>query len=175
MKVIVLNAKKNLTKDFSKLQIGKAFLLLLIPFILQIKSGEWLPSISAYYYSDARDEFVILLTLAGLLYANDGILKNKWWNISIGASLIGVAYFPHIDYNILHYLFAGYFFLGTSFSMVLFSSKDQRKYKVLVTILIILFMCLHFIFDLFSLLVAEWLCMIPMSLHFIGESTGKID
>jgi hypothetical protein len=175
MKVIAINKKESILDRFYKLQIGKAAVLLLIPLVLNLKSGEWLSSISAYYYSNARDEFVILLTLAGLLYANDGILKSKWWNISIGASLIGVAYFPHLDYSFLHYLFAGYFFLGTSFSMIFFSSKKQRNYKILVTVFILLFMALHFFFNVFSLLVAEWLCMIPMALHFIGESTGKID
>lgn len=159
----------------NKLQISKAFLLVLIPILLKIKTGEWLDSISAYYYSPAKDDFIILLIIAGLLYSNDGLLKSKWWNVSIGVSLIGVAYFPHIDYYFLHYLFASYFFLGTSLSMVIFSSKEQRIYKIIVAIIIVLVMCSHFFLGLFSLLVAEWVCMVPMALHFIGESTGKID
>lgn len=175
IKRITIKRVDKISIRFEKLQVIKALVLILIPFILKLKTGKWLSSISSYYYSSAHDDFVLLLTLAGLLYANDGILRNKWWNISIGASLIGVAYFPHLEYAVLHYLLAAYFFVGTCITMVVFSSKQQRKYKIIVAAIIITVMAAHFFTGIVSLLTAEWLCMFPMALHFIGESTGKID
>lgn len=159
----------------NKTQLVKASVLTLTPFLLMLKTGEWLGSISAYYHSAAHDDFIILLVISALMYADDGIYRKNFWNITIGLSLIGVAYFDLVNHKTLHYIFAGYFFIGTCLSMIIDSSKKQRPYKIAVCVFILIVMCSHFIFDLFSLLVAEWIATIPMSLHFIGESSGKID
>jgi hypothetical protein len=101
-------------------------------------------SLSAYYFTNARDFFVGLLFITGTLlltyrgYDNkDSILAN----IS-GASAIGIALCPtHMgdrsdacslsstyDLPVLHYIFAGTFFLTLIlFSMVIFTKTDPTK------------------------------------------------
>jgi len=53
-------------------------------------------SISAYYYSSARDVFVGALVVGGVVMAffNTGHRRDRWVSILAGASAIGIALFP---------------------------------------------------------------------------------
>jgi len=53
-------------------------------------------SISAYYYSSARDVFVGALAVGGVVMAffNTGHRHDRWLSILAGASAIGIALFP---------------------------------------------------------------------------------
>lgn len=160
---------------FRKLEVILATLLLMLPLILILVSGEVRPSISDYAYSDVENLFSGLLWASGLMFIYNGFLKKKWYNIVLGVSLIGVSLTPHLNYPIIHYLFAIIFFLGSIFIMIFFSSKEQRKYKVMAGLLIFNALLAHFIFSAYSLLVAEWIGIVPICVHFIGESLNKID
>lgn len=160
---------------FKKFKIIQAFIFLLIPLILLVVNGGVLDSISEYAYNTPM-VFCWLLTLSGALFVYDGYVeKTRWYNLYVGVALFGVVLFPHLDFKIIHYLFAGVFFLGSLFNMVYFSSNKQRFLKSLTAFIVIFGMSGHFIFDWYSLFWAEWFGMIPISIHYILELTGKID
>ena len=163
-------------KKFTDLKIIQAFGFLLIPLILIILTGEVRSSISNYAYSSSNNSFVMMLTLAGALFVYDGYVERKrYYNMILGISLIGVALTPHLDYYYLHYSFAGIFFLGSVATMIIYSSKKQRPFKILAGAFILISMILFFVFNIYSLFWAEWIGMIPISLHYVGEALGKID
>lgn len=161
--------------NFTRIKVIQAFAFLLIPVILVVVNGGLLDSISAYAYH-APMTFAMLLTLAGALFIYDGYAERKrWYNIYIGLSLLGVVLFRHLDYPVIHYIFAAVFFLGSLFNMVFFSSKAERKLKILVASLVMLGMAGCFAFGLYSVFWAEWIGMVPISIHFILEALNKID
>lgn len=163
-------------KRIIKLEIILSSLLLFIPLILILINGEIRPSISDYAYSKNNQAFVMLLTLAGSMFVFNGSAYNtKWFNIILGCSLIGVAVTPHLDYAVLHYSFAAIFFLGSVFAMVFFSSNKQRLFKIIAGFVIIIALAFSMLTKSISLLCSEWIGILPISVHFIGEALGKID
>ena len=163
-------------KRIIKLELILATLLLFIPLILILATGELRSSISNYAYSDLSYLFVTLLTVAGTMFIFNGTAYNsRWYNIILGCSLIGVGLTPHLDYTFIHYLFASIFFLGSVAVMIGFSSVKQRPLKVYFGSIIILGLVGHFVFQFYSLLWAEWIGMLPICIHYMGESTGKLD
>ena len=163
-------------KRITKLDVILSTLLLFVPLILILVNGEVRPSISDYAYSRYNYIYVMLLTIAGMMFIfNGSSYKDKWYNVLLGLSLIGVAITPHKDFSILHYIMATLFFAGSIFTMVWYSSVKQRWFKIVAGVLIIMFMLLHFTFKTYSLFYAEWLGIVPITLHFIGESLNKID
>ena len=160
---------------FTRLKIIQAFGFLLIPLVLIIVNGEVLGSISAYA-NHTPMTFAMLLTLSGALFFYDGFVERKrWYNLYVGFSLLGIVLFIHTEFPLIHYFFAGVFFLGSLFNMVYFSSNKQRFFKSLTALFVILGMSGHFIFEFYSLFWAEWIGMFPISIHYILELTGKID
>lgn len=164
-----------LKKRITNLYTIKATLLLFMPLILIGVSGEVRTSISDYVYSDSIAIFIMLLTIASTLFVNNGVTTKKWYNIILGLSLTGVALTPHLHYPFWHYLFAIIFFAGSVFVMIFYSSKKQRIYKVIAGIIVVLAMLGTFLFNWYSLLIAEWIGLLPICVHFIGETLNKID
>jgi hypothetical protein len=163
-------------KRLTKLEVILATLLLFLPLILVITTKEIRPSISDYAYSKLNYIFVTLLTIAGTMFIFNGSAYNsRWYNIILGCSLIGVALTPHLDFAFLHYLFATIFFLGSVFCMIFFSSKTQRLIKIIAGVIITIALIGHFAFDYYSLFWAEWIGILPICIHYIGESLGKLD
>jgi hypothetical protein len=163
-------------KRIIKLELILATLLLFIPLILIIATGEVRSSISNYAYSNLSYLFVMLLSIAGMMFIFNGTAYNsRWYNIILGCSLIGVSLTPHLDYTIIHYLFASLFFLGSVAVMIGFSSAKQRPLKAYLGVMVILGLVGHFAFNWYSLLWAEWIGILPICIHYIGESTGKLD
>jgi len=163
-------------KRITKLEVLLAVFLLLLPLILILVNGEIRPSISNYAYAKHEDSLVAFLTIAGCLFLYNGtIYGKKWYNIVLGCSLFGVALTPHLDYPVLHYSFAGLFFLGSVATMIIFSSPAQRELKIVLGTLIVLALLNYYITEMYSLLVAEWIGILPISIHFIGESLKKFD
>ncbi|MES2813244.1 MAG: hypothetical protein V4670_12290 [Bacteroidota bacterium] len=161
-------------KDIKRLEITLALLLMFVPLILRLLDGTWRPSISNYAYSNYNYVFALLLTLAGTLFLYNGLgFKRHWYNGIIGVSLIGVVLTPHLDYPILHYSFASTFFLGSVLAIGLSSNIAFRGFKYLVSAIVVLGLIMHFAFGTFSLLVAEWIGIIPISTHFIIKSINK--
>lgn len=163
-------------KRIIKLEVILAVLLLLHPLILMAVNREIRSSISNYAYADFSPLFVVLITVAGTLFITNGTIhREKWYNIVLGCSLVGIALTPHLDFPVLHYTFAGLFFLGSVATMIIFSSAAQREIKIVLGTLIILSLLNYFITEMYSLLVAEWIGILPISIHFIGESLKKFD
>ena len=163
-------------KRITKLEVILAVLLLLHPLILMAVNKEIRPSISNYAYADFNYLFVAILTVASALFAYNGVIhREKWYNIVLGCSLLGVALTPHLDFPVLHYSFAGLFFFGSVATMVIYSSAAQRELKIVLGTFIVLALLNYFITGMYSLLVAEWIGILPISIHFIGESLKKFD
>jgi hypothetical protein len=163
-------------KRLTKLEVILATLLFFIPLILIVTTKEIRPSISDYAYSKLNYLFAALLSVAGTMFIFNGSAYNsRWYNIILGCSLIGVALTPHLDVPILHYLFASIFFLGSVFCMIFFSSKEQRFIKLVIATIITIGLSGHFVFDYYSLFWAEWIGILPICIHYIGESLGKLD
>lgn len=157
------------------LKVIKAFSFLSIPLILWLSAGELLPSISAYAYVTPI-LLGVLLTMAGMVFFDDGYIdRERYYNMIIGGSLIVVALTPYKDFPITHFFFAGVFFLGSLFVMIAYSSIKQRMIKIFIGLFIVVGLLGHFLFSWYSLFFAEWIAMLPISLHYAGESYGKLD
>lgn len=163
-------------KDIKRLEISLALLLMFIPIILKLLDGNWRPSISNYAYSNFNYVFAFLLTLAGSMFLYNGIgYKRHWYNAILGISLFGVVLTPHLHYSLFHYIFASIFFLGSILSIGLSSNIAFKNFKYFISIIVIISLILHFIFNLFSLLISEWIGIIPIATHFIIKSiTNKL-
>ena len=158
-----------------KFEVIIASMLIFLPLILIFIDGKLRPSISNYYYMDSNHWFVSLLTIASLLFVVNGVVNNKKsHNILLGSFLWLVAMTPHLETPIIHTLSAGIFFLGSVFVMIYYSNKEQRGLMCAFGSLTILGLLGHFILNAYSLFWAEWIGLLPISIHFIGESLGKI-
>lgn len=151
-----------------------------LPLVLILIDGQLRTSISNYAYSKYSYIFVSFLTFAGSMLIIDGckddkITKNKWYSIIIGLSLIGVSLTPHLDYPKIHYTFASIFFIGSTMSMVIFSSKKQRKFKLYLVGVILIPLILHFTHGWYNLLIGEWVAFLPIIINYLGENNGKLD
>ena len=162
-------------KDVKRLEVSVAFLLIFIPLILKLFDGTWRPSISDYAYSHFNYLFVFLLTLAGSMFLYNGIgYKRHWYNGILGISLFGVVLTPYLDYSIMHYIFATIFFIGSVLSIGLSSNIAFKNFKYFISGIILISLILHFAFNLFNLLIAEWIGIIPIATHFILKSIYKL-
>ena len=154
-----------------KLEVSLALLLAFVPLILRIITGYWDKSVSDYAYSNANNVLCCLLTISSVLFVYNSAYNNKhWYNTILGLSLLGVALFPNRDFPIIHYVFASIFFVGSIATTSLSSSIFLKNTKYVLSAIISIALILHFIFNLFSLLVAEWIGIIPISFHFIVKS-----
>lgn len=154
----------------------QSILFILIPLVLIIANkGVVLDSISAYV-NHTPVAFTCTLTLAGCLFIYDGVqYKRRVYNIYIGLALFGVIFFNHLTHPVTHYVFAILFFIGSLFNMVFFSSKKERTWKIVTAIGTLFGMAGCFIFNWYSIFWAEWIGMLPICVHFMLESLGKID
>ncbi len=146
-----------------------------MPAILIVVSGELRDSISDYAYSSVDNLFSGMLWLASSMFCYNAMYTDKKYNWFIAISLLGVSLTDHIEFPTIHYIFASLFFIGSIFVMVVFSSVKQRVFKIYIGAVIIIALLGYFSFRWYSLLVAEWICLLPISIHFIGESLNKID
>ena len=162
-------------RRFTELNVVQAIIFLFIPLMLIIVNGSVLDSISAYVYKQPI-AFCVSLTLASALFFYDGfVYRERFYNMPIGISLMGVILTPHIDYPLWHHVFAAIFFIGSLFNIAHFSSKKERPIKLGVCLGVIAGMMGHFLFNWYTLFWAEWIGMIPITIHFALESLEKID
>ena len=153
----------------------QAIAFLAIPFFLMCAEGEILPSISHYAHYQPM-LFAELLTLAGALFLYDGYVNpSRRYNLICAAGLFGLILFPNMDYDYPHYAFASLFFFGSMFNMVYFSSKEDRKYSIAIATVVLIGLAGSFLFNWYSIFWAEWIGMVPISVHFVLEAKGKID
>ncbi|WP_146191805.1 DUF7103 family protein [Algibacter marinivivus] len=172
----ILSPIEELRKRLMTLEISLSILLILTPAILIWLDGSIRSSISNYAYSDRSEWFVFLITLAASMFIYNGTAwKTKWYNIILGITLVGVVLTPHLEFEIIHLIFAILFFAGSVFVMIYFSSKKQRLAKIICGVFILFGIASYYLFEWYSLFWAEWIGMLPICVHFIGESLGKID
>lgn len=162
--------------NIKALEISLAILLNFVPLILFWSDGSWRNSISDYAYSRFSYVFCLLLTLAGATFLFNGFFfKRHWYNIILGSALFGVVLTPHNDFNTLHYVFAAIFFLGSVLAIQFSSDKRFRATKTAFSAVISVGLLAHFMLGWYSLLVAEWIAILPISLHFILKSIRNYD
>lgn len=160
---------------FTRLKVIQALAFLAIPLVLMCAHGEILPSIS-HYAHETPMLFGWMLTMAGCLFLYDGYVNRKrWYNIICAIGLFGLILFPNIDHDYAHYTFTAIFFGASMFNMIYFSSKRERIYKIAAAVLVIFGMVGYFWLDWYSMFFAEWIGMVPISVHFVLEALGKID
>lgn len=173
MAEVTISNIKNRIYNFDKWVV---FLLIIMPLIL-VGFDDWnvRSSISNYAYMEHNQVYYFLLIIGSTMFAYNGALWRKNYQMLLGATLLGVALTPHKDYIVSHAVFAGLFFIGSIFVMIYHSSKEQRIYKVYVGVFITAAMLLHFVANAYSLFYAEWLGIVPIAVHYLGESKGIVD
>jgi len=172
----VVTPINELRKRLMTLEIILSALLILTPGILIFLDGSTRSSISNYAYSHKSEWFVFLITLAASMFIYNGTAwKTKWYNIVLGITLAGIVLTPHLEFPTIHLIFAILFFAGSVFVMIYFSSKKQRIYKIIAGVFIAIGMSGYFFFHWYSIFWAEWLGIVPICVHFVGESLGKVD
>lgn len=153
------------------LEVSLAILLLFMPLILRWVDGTWRDSISDYAYSNYSYVYVFLLTLAGTTFIYNGVgYQRHWYNIILGFSLFGIALTPYREYSNIHYISASIFFLGSIVAIALSSSVLFKTFKYIVSAVTAIALVLHLQFNLFSLLAAESIGILPIITHFIIKS-----
>jgi hypothetical protein len=161
--------------QFAKLERVLAGICALTPLML-IAAGPApiRESISAYYNIAQNQWFYVPLTMAAMLFVVNGVVKNKQlYNTYLGAMLGGVLLFNHTDHSVLHIIFAAAFFVGNALVILLFSSVKDREFKIALVAFIGLALVGWYIFDWFTLFVAEWVSLAIIAIHYIIES--KVD
>ena len=153
-----------------------------MPLILWICDGgihhEFRQSISNYVYMTHNYVFGMLLCVAAMLFIFNGAVYYKseqhmqiswhgqWYNVVLGLSLLCVISFPHVEYPIPHYIFAGIFFGGNALVTGIFY-KDKDKWKS-ITMAFLTIAALPLTFTgIFSLLTAEWISLFVIAIHFV--------
>lgn len=172
-------------KTFKMLQGIIAGLLLFLPIFLRLADGSktFRSSISNYVYMTHSYIFGMLLCMAAMLFIFNAAVyyrnedhyclnkHGKWYNIVLGVALLGVILFPHLQYAVWHYSFAGLFFIGNSLVLAFFHKRKDRTISITLSILVIAAIALHYL-ALVTLLVGEWLSLAAIGTHFILQSVG---
>ena len=159
----------------------------LIPLLLWLTDGKtahsFRPSISNYVYMQHSYVFGLLLCMAAMLFIFNGAVYYKseqhmhiswhgqWYNVVLGVSLLGVICFPHIEYPIPHFIFAGIFFFGNAIVTGIFYKDKDKKKSILLAILTVAALPLA-LTHIISLLVAEWISLFVIGVHFVLSTIG---
>lgn len=173
-------------ESYAKVERILAIVLIAIPLILRLADDQdsFRISISNYAYMTHNYWFGSLLTLAAAMFIFNGATHinglrgtiGKGYNIILGGALLGIVYFPHLDYKFIHYTFAIIFFLGSAF--VIAFVTENKKHRLTCKILaagVILPLILYFVPGMeSSLLFAEWISLFFIALHFFLESKSNI-
>lgn len=156
------------------LELTLAVILNFVPLILFWVDGTWRTSLSDYAYSPYAYVFVFLITLGGAMFMFNGFgFQRHWYNIILGVALFGIVLTPHRDFSTMHYVFAGVFFVGSILAIQFSSDKRFRLQKNLISLPIAFSLVMHFAFGWVSLLIAEWIGIVPISIHFILKSINQ--
>lgn len=162
-----------------------ALFCIAIPLLLRLTDGNtsWRSSISDYVYMCHNYVFGMLLGMAAMLFIFNGFIyfkkeageadtSGKWYNIGIGLCLLGVVCFPWREHSIVHFSFAGAFFLGNAVSTGYFHTKRWPKSNITMAVLTVIALGLHFTgwCPWLTLFWAEWVSLAVVGVHFWLES-----
>ncbi len=181
---------------FKRFELIIASICILIPlFLIWADNGLIRRSISNYVYMRNSHIFGMLLAVAAMLFIVNGVIyikmqglreckqQGKWYNIILGAALLGVVLFPHLQYPIPHYISAIIFFGGSAVVIALFNDKEHQKisWTIAILSLVSLFICsfnaLAFVIPgtgWLSLFWAEWISLTVIAIHYMLESLGEL-
>ena len=183
-------------KGFSVVECLIAAICMLIPLFLFLADSKNLrASISNYAYMQDSYIFGMLLTMAAMLFLMNGALylqvrnikqqkrHGRWYNMVLGGALFGVVLFPHQEHVFVHYLFALLFFIGSAIVIALFHEPKHRKPSILIALLSLSGLAVYASNTWFipipftgwvTLLLAEWLSLFVIGVHYILEASGKL-
>jgi len=168
-------------KRFAMLEQVLAAVCILIPLLLIVfDHGRVRDSISAYYNMERSQVFYFPLTVAAMLFIVNGVVKDsRPFNTVLGVMLAGVILFNHVDASWVHGAFAVAFFGGNAVVILGFNStltwKKEARYKALLILGIAGSMLGCFVFGWFTLFWAEWVSFAIIALHYIIDSSDRID
>jgi len=140
-------------------------------------------SLSDYVYMSDSYIYGMLLCMAAMLFVFNGAVyfrnssvlglqrAGSWYNVILGVSLLGIILFPDHQYVIVHYFFAGVFFLGNAVVIGLFHNARDRVISIVLAVVTVVAIALHYI-GVWSLLVGEWVSLAVIAAHFIMQSRG---
>ena len=139
-------------------------------------------SISAYYIMGAPKNlwaFYFPLTIAVMLFIVNGLVTKALYNIYLGVMLSGVILFNHIDFNIVHGIFAVSFFVGNVLVILFAQTKffKNRTSEFLfdsALCIIIALSLLLFLSHRISLFYLEWISFVMISVHMVLLSMGTM-
>lgn len=127
-------------KRFNQFSLYAMLLVVAMPYLCSIILGYCPTSISALYDTICVGLFVAMLSVAGVLFINQSKLdRTRPYNLYFGLALILVPLFPHksnytvLDIHllsILHFVFAGFFYLGHAFVILRFSAARELFWKI---------------------------------------------
>lgn len=174
--MITISESIDRIKNFARLERILAAVCISSPAMMIIgDNGIVRDSISAYYNMTKSVLFYVPLTVAFMLFVVNGVIKHqKAYNTVLGTALAGLVLFDHDKYSYLHFFFVAVFFLGNALVMVVYTSKKELWFKVML-VLIIAAALAAWGFGLFSLFWAEWISLGIIGWHYILESWGIID
>ena len=126
--------------------------------------------------------FYFPLTIAAFLFIVNGVVKHKsGYNIYLGLMLSGVILFNHIDFKVVHFIFAILFF-GGNFIVVLvvktgvFKKRNTEFLFDGTLILVAIISAFLFGFKVINLFYLEWISFAMITAHFSLLSYGtKVD
>lgn len=163
-------------KDFAKLERILAAVCIATPALLILgNNGTVLDSISAYYDIKKNVLFYVPLSVAFMLFIVNGVIKDKtFYNTALGIALAGLVLFNKDDFNFIHNLCSGAFFLGNAAVIVIFTPKKELWFKI-VLVAIIAAALTAWGLKAISLFWAEWISLAIIGLHYILESWGIVE
>ena len=173
---------KNLSDDlktFRTFEIILALICVTIPVVLRLADPDrtsFRDSISDYVNMKHSYLFGMLLCIPAMLFMFNGAVyfrkgpalladpNGKWYNLILGASLLGVICFNCNDHNTIHTAFACIFFFGNALVFAVFN-KIHRAIGIALSALSAILLVLGKIY--ISILWGEWLSLIIIGIHFI--------
>ena len=128
-------------------------------------------NISAYYDKQWNQVYYFSLTVACMLFVVNGVVKRKRaYDTILGAMLAGVILFNSHDASLIHTACATVFFLGNGVVILFFSSRKEKRFKLIMATVILVALLGHFAFHWYSLFWAEWMSLAIVTLHYFIEA-----
>jgi len=163
--------------ELVKLEVVVAILCLFIPVFVVYGDGWNLRGhISAYYSMTAAQYFYMPLTVAGMLFVVNGVVKHRhWYNVGLGVSLLTLTFLDYQAHNVVHSAAAIAFFGGNALVFVIFTPKKELWFKAVLAGIIVVAMVGHFVLGWYSLFFAESFSLWVIAIHFALEAAGVVE
>ncbi|CAA6810437.1 MAG: Unknown protein [uncultured Sulfurovum sp.] len=152
---------------------------LLIPLLFWAAAGFVIYDSISEYALHIPLVFALTLGWVAKLFIQNGYVsigRKQWFELIIGWAMVGLIVFDmEGNTKIPHYIFATIFFEGSVFNMIYYSSGRYRIFAILFGLFLNFAMAGCFIWGWYSIFWAEWIGMLPISVHKSLETLGIID